>query len=127
MSHGRKHGVDAVVCSGGVDCQQLVPLVGLHVGDGAIGDVRAGAVDEDVDLAELVHEPGEEPPHALAIGHVAIERNHGGCAREAFCGFRELIVTATAESDLCAGGGEAMCDRAADAGSAAGDGGDFAL
>ncbi len=85
------------------------------------------AVDEDVDLAELMHEPGEEPPHALAVGHVAIERDDGGSAGEGFCGFGKLIVTATSKSDLCAGGGEAMCDCAADAGGAAGDGGDFAF
>ncbi len=63
----------------GVRAEHLVPVGRIELIEGAAGHVHA-AVDEDVEPAELLGNPVEHRPDALAVRHVARPREDAGLA-----------------------------------------------
>lgn len=120
-AHLREHGPDAVVHARGVDVHRLVPGFRGHVGHGPLGIVDAGARDQDVDPAQLVVGPGEEPLDARAIGHVGGVRQRLGRAFPLGQGFLKFALAAAGDGHAGAGFGQTFGDGQADARCAAGD------
>lgn len=88
-AHGWQNGLDQVVGAGGVDRHDLVPLFGEHFADGAIFDVHAGGVDQDIDGAEGFLDRGHEGEDTVSIGD--IERETGNRIRGDLAQFRDSV------------------------------------
>ncbi len=63
--------MDAIVGTGQVDGDQLVPVGRIEFGDTSHRGIDAGAVDQDVDVSEFFCRPAEELVDRVAIGDIA--------------------------------------------------------
>lgn len=72
-AHGGKDSVNQVVGAGCIDRHDLVPLFGEHFTDGAILDIHAGGIDQDIDGAEGFLDGRHEGEDTVSIGDIEWE------------------------------------------------------
>ena len=110
-----------VVSRGGVDLHEFVPVGRVQGGHGAVDDIDPRRVHEDVDPAQLLVRPLDQPLGGVPLRDVARVEQNAGCSREAAGGLAELILAATGNDDMAPLSREGQGDPGTNSGAAAGD------